>query len=67
MKCLNCKSKVAGFGRCYMCGAMIKKVKEMSVDNSNSKKQRVDYSLISYIFSVALCVVLIALLIYQAS
>jgi hypothetical protein len=50
-----------------MCGAMIKKVKAMSVDNPNSKKQLVDYSLTSYIFGAALCLVLISLLLYQVS
>lgn len=67
MKCLHCRSEVVGYGRCAMCGAMMKVTKEMNAKDSSCQKKRGGHTLVSYIIGTILCIVLIGLLMYQTS
>jgi predicted nucleic acid-binding Zn ribbon protein len=65
MKCPQCRSDIgAHYGRCFICGAAIKKVQQVNLKEDCKKVKRTDYTMLSYAFGILLAAVLICLLLY---
>ncbi len=68
MKCIRCRSDVkASYGRCYICGTLIKDMQTISSNISKENEKKSDYKLLSSIFGAILFLALVVLLIDKLS